>query len=349
MQPVLVAFTAASHYRVLSHIPSAASLPVPVISVGNITLGGTAKTPMVEHLARSLKNRGFKPGIATRGWKGNIDKSATPPELVSDGKTIFLEWQDCGDEPRLLAESLLDAEIPVAVGRNRAEAGQLLIEETGVDIILLDDGFQFTTLKRDFDLVLIDSMSPFGRFDGGIGILREPISSISRADAVVLTRVESVCPERIELLKALLINQVNPLHPIWTAAISVRHIRNQDNSKELPHFLNNLRVLAFSGIANPLSFRTTLLSLGCRLSDFIIFPDHHPYSTADLDRINRRVAGIGPDVIVTTTKDAVRLSGRRDAFEVPLKVVEIGIEIENGKDEILLSSLTCRQTASPLL
>lgn len=349
MQPVLVAFTAASHYRVLSHIPSALRLPVPVISVGNITLGGTAKTPMVEHLSRALKNRGFKPGIATRGWKGNIDRSAASPALVSDGKTIFFEWQDCGDEPRLLAESLLDAEIPIAVGRNRAEAGQLLIEETGVDVILLDDGFQFTTLKRDLDIVLIDSMSPFGRFDGRTGILREPISSISRADAVVLTRVESVSRERIDLLKTLLNNQVNPLPPIWTAAISVRHIGNQDNSKEFPHILKNLRVLAFSGIANPLSFKTTLLSLGCRLSDFIIFPDHHPYSAADLARINRRVAGSGPDVIVTTTKDAVRLSERLDAFDKPLKVVEIGIEIEDGKDEILLSSLACRQTASSLL
>jgi tetraacyldisaccharide 4'-kinase len=350
VQPVLGAFAAAGHYRVLSRMAlrDPHGLSVPVISVGNITFGGTAKTPMVEHITRMLKNQGFRPGIAIRGWGGRIDRSSASPEPVSDGKTVFLDWKDCGDEARLLAESLLDIGVPVAVGRDRVGAGQVLIERAGVDAILLDDGFQFTTLKRDFDLVLVDLMSPFGRFDGGIGLLREPISSISRADAVVLTRVESVNRERLDSLKTSLHARVDALPPLYTAEIKVRNVRDENGGIEPPYVLKNRLVLAFSGIANPLSFKITLKNLGCDICDFRIFPDHHPYSIADLKRISRRAVKRGADEVVTTTKDAVRLSGIRDVIGVPLKVVEIGLKIED-ESRLFETMLDFSRTAACML
>lgn len=333
LKPVYSVYMNFSHGIVEGNIASAARLPLPVISVGNIAFGGTAKTPTVKHIAANRAQLGFKPGIVMRGYKGTVERQGGPPAIVSDGDQIFMAWRDSGDEARLLAENLLSDHVPVAVGRDRIEASRTLIDNLGVDLIILDDGFQFTKLKRDFDLALIDALSPFGRSDGGFGLQREPVGSLDRADAVLITRSESVPEIRIEEIRQMLYHFVRELPPIFIARTVVRGLRKGgDSATESPEILRGKRVLGFSGIGNPYSFEKTVESLACVLTGMITFRDHHPYTSRDMQRINSQAIDIKSDFLVTTRKDAVRLEGMEINLEVPLYVVDIDLQIEQEKE-----------------
>lgn len=335
LKPVYSAYSGFSHSRVQARIKNAVKLPVPVISVGNIAFGGTAKTPTVRHIAVNRALLGYKPGIVMRGYKGSVERNAGPPAIVSDGERIFMDWGDSGDEAKLLAEILLAEKIPVVVGRDKIEASRMLINNHGVDLVILDDGFQYTGLQRDFDLALIDALAPFGRSDGGLGPLREPPGSLDRADAVLLTRSEAVPEIRIEEIRQTLFHSVKNLPPIFIARTEVRGIKGGGSSRiTSPEILNGKRVVGFSGIGNPSSFEKTVESLGCDLAEMITFRDHHPYSRRDLQKINSSVRDFKADFLVTTSKDAVRLEGMQSDFSVPLYVIDIDLKIEQEQEFI---------------
>jgi len=332
LHPLYTAFAAVGHRRVRSNMADAVRLPVPIVSVGNIAIGGTAKTPTVEYLARALSRQGFAPGVVLRGYKGRLERESAPPQAVSDGKELLLDWEDSGDEARLLAEALLEEGMPVAVGRDRIGASRLLIDRHGVDIVILDDGFQFTKLKRDFDLALIDTLAPFGRADGRYGPLREPVSALGRADAILLTRSEAIEDTRMEEIRSHLEDRVNDLPPVLIARTEVRGITCSDSTTQVvEEDLAGRRVAAFAGIGNPLGFQHTIKSLDVDLMQLVEFRDHHPYVRRDLARVDRIARRGGAEMVLTTSKDAIRLDGRDTAFTLPLAVVDIRITIDEER------------------
>jgi tetraacyldisaccharide 4'-kinase len=343
LTPVFKAYSAVSHARIKRIMNGATGLPVPVCSVGNIAFGGTAKTPTVEYVARVLASHGRRPGIVLRGWMGRLDRENAPAQVVSDGARIRLEWRDCGDEASLLAESLLDTGVPVAVGRNRIEACRLLLDKSGVDVLVLDDAFQYVRIRRDFDLALVDTLVPFGRLDLRTGPLREPVYALQRADAILLTRTESVEKDRMDGITGRLRSELSILPPIFTAKTQVRKISSGIAGELMGRSgLSGKRVTAFTGIGNPLGFIHTLASLGVELQDVRSYPDHHPYDNRDINRINRKAVASDTEWIATTTKDAVRLNGIVEKFELPLCVVEIEIVIDEKDrfDGMVMEKLT---------
>jgi tetraacyldisaccharide 4'-kinase len=327
LSPLYAAFATASHKRVVSRIPCAVALSVPVISIGNITFGGTGKTPMAEFLARALVEKGFKPGIVLRGWRGKIDREKEPPSIISDGSRILRDWTESGDEAAMLAEDLIADKVPVAVGRNRELASKLLIDSADVNAIILDDGFQYTSLKRNFDIVLIDCINPFGS-GSHPGALREPISSIGRAHAVVLTRVDSVDAERVEWIKSQLKKRVLNLPPVFEARINLNCLRNIGTGEKIElDFARGKKTHILLGIGNPDSFKSVPLDLHLGQHKISTFPDHHPYSRDDLVRVNNEAEKYSAEIILTTSKDAVRLNSLLDSFGIPVMALEINFFI----------------------
>ena len=307
------------------------SLDVPVISVGNITFGGTSKTPIAGVIAKELHAEGFKPGIVLRGYRGRIDRDNLLPEVVSDGEKIFLHWRDAGDEARQIAEQLINDnfDIPVAVGRDRVAASELLINQCGIDLIVLDDGYQYSRLRRDFDVVLVDAMRPFGNLTLGNGLLREPLLALIRADAVLVTHTEAVEKNRIEDVTRKIRRSTGGKHPVYNAMTSVKRVGTFPNSAEISsQELGEMRYMGFAGIGNIRSFEFTLNNLPGELIEFIGYPDHHPYTKRDIGRISRKSRAMGVDIVLTTSKDAVRLREYSDDIDFKLGVVEIDIEID---------------------
>jgi len=332
-KPLLDAFAVAGHRRVIRRRKKSAGIGIPIISVGNISFGGTAKTPMVEHLARYLAWQGYRPGIVLRGYLGRIDRERLEPEVVSDGTRVILDWNEAGDEGVVLAEALGRDGVPVAIGRDRISAAKKLMENFGIDIVLLDDGFQYTDLTRDFDLALIDSIMPFGRVDGGQGVLREPVEALGRADAILLTRSESVEQERIERIHAELDRSIEKLPPVFEARTRVKCITDfHSGMSSSPESLEGKKVVTFAGIGNPLGFKKTVWSLGCEVRGMINFPDHHRYTPRDIEKILRLRSETGAEVVLTTSKDAVRLEEWQRLLEIPLFIVniEMVIDAEDG-------------------
>ncbi len=273
-----------------------------VISIGNITLGGTGKTPMAIALAELLSKKQKKPAIISRGY-GRTDDSVM--RVVSDGRSVLTDAQSGGDEPVLMGSQL--SGVPVVVGRNRYEASLYARRAFESEVIILDDGFQHLQLKRDLDIVLVDAADPFG--NGKLfpaGILREPIESLHRAHAVVLTRTES--PEAVEALRKNI--SLLTRASIFTAQQSATDMIDRHSGDVKPlSALRGTRVLAFSGIARPLSFTATLRSLGAVVVAECAFPDHYGYSKTDLAALFQKAADERVNMIVTTEKDAVRLTG----------------------------------------
>jgi tetraacyldisaccharide 4'-kinase len=279
------------------------SLPCKVVSVGNLTLGGTGKTPLVCLLSEMIQARGYRVAILSRGYKGNF---SGPFALVTDGERILMDAQQVGDEPYLLAEKLKG--VPVIVGRERWLSGRYAIDQFRTEVLILDDGFQHLPLDRDLNLLLIDSSSPFG--NGHLfprGTLREPLGQISRADAIILTKVgESV---NINQIKQNL-KKIHEGRRTFQVDYAAGEIRLYGEKKSLPsEYLKGKKVLAFSGLARPESFRKTLLSLGAQIIEFETFPDHYWYNPKDASKLWARAAELRVDALVTTEKDLVRMEG----------------------------------------
>lgn len=273
------------------NILKAEKLPCKVISVGNITVGGTGKTPVAIFIARYLKERGKRVVILSRGYKGN----AKGVNIVSDGKTVLLGPEAAGDEPYLMA-SLLKG-VPVVVSPDRVQGGLLAIEKFAPEFIILDDGFQHIRLQRDCNILLVDGKEGFG--NGHLlprGILREPIGGISRA-GFAMSKGE-LKDEAKKILEALKI----PMLSFELRPKSLYDIKN-GRDKGLG-FLKGQNVLAFTGLANPASFFRTAENLGAVIIKKITYPDHHPYAKSDLEIIKMEAKN---NPIITTEKDAVKL------------------------------------------
>ena len=271
----------------------------PVVSVGNLTVGGTGKTPMVSWLASYLMGKGKRVVVLSRGYGGS---SRGEIRLVSDGKTILLSPEEAGDEPVLLAKTVPG--LAVVIGADRYRAGMYALETLKPDIFILDDGFQHIRLQRDLNILLTDSRRPFGNgFTLPAGLLREPVSAAGRADVVIATRTAS----------GMSIENPVPGKPFAMAAHALEGIIPLEGGALAPFSrLKGLRVMAFSGIADPGSFFDALEREGVPLVATLAFPDHSTYGDEELAAICRLRDTSDISILITTGKDAVKLSKHKD-------------------------------------
>jgi tetraacyldisaccharide 4'-kinase len=302
-------------------------LPVPVISVGNLTMGGTGKTPLVMAVARILLDAGRRPAVVSRGYGGT---ATAPVNLVGDGQYLFLDAAQAGDEPRLLAESLPG--VAVATGVKRSSVARFVIDNLGVDAIILDDGFQHLGVSRDLDLVLFKGPEFLGNgrvFPGGD--LREPMTALARAQAFVLTG-SAPADGAGENDFCHWLEKNFPGRPIFSAPYQAGNMQPGNNRAGEP-LAAGTGLLAFCGLARPESFRQMLLGLGLRLTAFRAFPDHHPYSAADLMALGRELQKTGATALVTTAKDLVKL--RRLECPWPLYVLPVELKFPDSFTELV--------------
>ena len=297
------------------------TLPCPVISIGNITAGGTGKTPLVMSLAKGLMERGIFVAILSRGYKG---KKASQ-QVVSDGKTIFLSPEESGDEPFLMAKACKG--IPVLTGKDRFLGGRVALQRFGVKGMLLDDGYQHLPLRRDINILLIDSEIGFGdRTLLPRGILREPLSHLRRAHVFLLTKAED--PEAFRPLEKT-IHEIHPQAPLYHSHYEPVSLVGPEGEEEEPSSPKGKRVLALSGVANPNYFSSLLRKCGMEVVREVIFPDHHLYTTRDLFSIDEK--GKGVDCIVTTEKDMVKLK-KLNVLHLPIRALRIEMKIWEEKE-----------------
>lgn len=297
-------------------------LPCTVISIGNITSGGTGKTPMTLYVAELLQRLGYKTAILSRGYKGSAEKRGG---IVSDGQNLLMSPDEAGDEPFMMARFLKN--IPVLAGRNRVASGHLAVSRFSPDIILLDDGFQHQRLHRDLDIVLLDTARPFGNgFLLPRGSLREPPEALSRSDIIVFTRYRDDLQNPTGRLPALL--QSRPIFRSRNAPY-IHHTVSPvtgTGSTTLPGsdstVLADARVFAFSAIADNSDFHRVITGLGCRLADKAAFPDHHAYTPGQLEEICRNAEQADAELIMTTQKDFPKLPGDT-AWPLPLVVIGV--------------------------
>lgn len=297
-------------------------LPAKVICIGNLTLGGTGKTPAVISVAQEAKKRGFKPCILTRGYRG----TAKGPCFVGKGKGPLLNAIQAGDEPVLMS-SRLDG-VPVIKGKDRFLSGMYALRVLGanaVNMFILDDGFQHWSLHRDMDVVLIDASNPFGnRKLFPEGILREPLSALIRADTVVITKTNTSCSKSIKAIELEIKHHYSKtgLFTSFHKAASLINVSGEPKDIEL---LNNATVYAFAGIANPYHFKTMLASNGANMKQFKAFKDHYIYKQHDIDRIVKEASGL---IIITTEKDLMRLKD----LELPENLYALRIDFSIDKE-----------------
>jgi tetraacyldisaccharide 4'-kinase len=311
---------------------------VPVISVGNITAGGTGKTPLVEWVARALKSQGLRACVLTRGY-GRADESLRV--VASDGVRVLAEVGECGDEPRLLAERLLGV-ASVVCDRDRVAAARWARAELGAEVFVLDDAFQHLRIARDLDLVTLDATEPWG---GGHllprGRLREPASGLRRADCVVITRAELATD--LETLRAEVVRLCDGSAEVVASRVCPRVLiplkdvgagvegRTRGGLESRGVGLQSRGIgqafAAFCAVGNPRAFFEHLRRDGFELCHTRAFPDHHAYTLSDVESVTREAVRHGACALLTTAKDAVKLRGRD--FALPCYVVEIGLEFED--------------------
>lgn len=317
-------------------------LPHKVISVGNITLGGTGKTPAVIAIAEEARKRGHLPFILTRGYKGK----ANGPCFISKGDGALLSVDEAGDEASLIAERLRD--VIVVKGKDRHRSGMLAIRELASQpsaishrpfLFILDDGFQHWRLFRDKDILLVDNSNPFGNnklFPSGM--LREPLGEMKRADVIVITKVHRHASGDVNIKPGLLdeIRKHNPGAPIYTSGQTPVSLITVSGS-ELPlEQISGRTVYAFCGIGNPGFFQDTLAALNARVRGFRAFRDHYRYTRTDIDRIKKTAKQHNADWIVTTEKDIMRLKGF-DIQDTNIVSLRIDFTIEKGFYEELFA------------
>ncbi len=307
------------------------TLPCPVVSVGNITVGGTGKTPMTIYIAELARDLGYRTAILSRGYRGGAESSGG---IVSDGKNLLMPPAMAGDEPFMMARRLTG--IPVLVGADRRRMGRAAINAFSPDLIVLDDGFQHRRLNRDLDLVLVDDRRFFG--NGHLlprGLLREPASALRRAHAVILTRCDlprSVNFRRIAAMvpgRPLFISRHSPyIDCVYNGQEAVPQTRCRFAEDDFS-LLQNAGVFVFSGIAQNGEFLRMISENAESVPGCMSFPDHHPYTDAECEDIVRRAESLSADYLVTTEKDYIRIMGR---LHTPIPLVVVGVRIEFGPD-----------------
>ena len=282
------------------HIFKRKKISCPVISVGNLTLGGTGKTPAVIQIAQVLTRNNRQTVVVSRGYGRKDD---TEIIVVSDGRSVLVDTQIGGDEPVMIGSKLPG--IPVVVGRKRYQAAQRALQRFSPDVVVLDDGFQHIQLKRDLDIVLLDAGNPFG--NGHLfpaGILREPIHALERAHAVLITKTDNAAD--VAKLKET-IRQHTQSRIFTSRQVPVDLIDYRSSDIKPLAVLRGSRVLALSGIAHPDSFTSLLKSLGADIAASCTYPDHFDYQKSDLAAVYQKAADEKVSMIVATEKDAIRL------------------------------------------
>ncbi len=314
------------------------TLGVQVIAIGNLTVGGTGKTPVVEKFARELRDAGRNVAILSRGYRSKplplhvallnkilLREDQTPPRVVSDGKSLLLDSEMAGDEPYMLASNLKD--VVVLVDKDRVKSGRYAIEKFGCDTLLLDDGFQYWELRgRRHDVVLIDCQQPFG--NGHLlprGTLREPPSHLARAQTIFITKSNGHTAELRER-----ISQFNPAaaiiecvhHPLYLEDVFTGERCGLD-------LLRGKKIASLSGIAQPESFEQSLVTLGAELVYSKRFADHHRFSQQEILNVINRAKKRQARTIITTQKDAVRFP-KIDRRDLPIYFMRVEIQIVSG-------------------
>lgn len=313
---------------------------VPVLSVGNLTVGGTGKTPVVELLARELTAGGRRVGILSRGYKSVPrpllsrlldklfrNKAVFAPRVVSDGQALLLDSKTAGDEPFMLALHLRG--VVVLVDRDRVKSAAYAVEHFQRDVLILDDGLQYLKLKHSINLVLVDSQSPFGnRHLLPRGTLREPPEHLARATHILLTKCAT--PDQTELQQE--IRRWNRTAPIMECNHRPLHLRNLLTGEILGlEFLRGRRIGAICGIAVPESFAGALEKLGARIELSEAFADHHRFRRREVEQFVRRCSRRRLEAVVTTEKDAVRFPRILDP-ELPILALRVEIELLSGQE-----------------
>ena len=310
-------------------------LPCKVVSVGNITLGGTGKTPASLYMARLIHEAGLRVAVVSRGYKGRAEHQGG---IVSDGHTLRMTPADAGDEPYLMARHLLPLGIPVIVGGDRVRSGRLAVERFATQVLVLDDGFQHMRLRRDLNLVLLDAGQPFG--NGHLlprGALREPLSALARADACLLTRCPQTFIARIPDDDGgregahLPHDHRHPVFPATHAPFAVEWIADGQvgPQQELPPLdaMASRPVFAFSGLARNDDFQASLREMGFDLKGWKALADHHAYSREELAAIETLAARQGAELMVTTEKDRVKID---PAWIRQMPLLVVGVRIDLG-------------------
>ncbi len=312
-----------------SGVMDSVNLAVPVISVGNLTMGGTGKTPMTIYVARSLLAAGYKPAIVSRGYGG---KARQVINLVSDGKQCLLDVVQAGDEPRLMAETLPG--VAVVTGVKRAVVADFAVKELGADVIILDDGFQHMALQRDLDLVLFKAPGFMGSgrvFPGGE--LREPVEALGRAHAFVITGVDRQNRPAAEEFKKFL-GEEFPGKPVVMAEYRFKSLLDQAGESVGQEVLAQ-KLYGFCGLAEPSGFLRTISEQGGSLFGFSVFPDHHPYTATDLAGLVASADNFGCDALLTSEKDMVKL--RNLPCRLPIYALTVELDLPESFQSLLLS------------
>jgi len=302
-------------------------LPVPVVVIGNITTGGTGKTPMTLFVVRHLQAQGKRVAILSRGHGGS-NEATREPRTVSDGKSLLLSPTEAGEEPVLLAEMLPG--VPLVVCRDRRKSGVFAVETFSPDILVLDDGFQHWKLHRDLDIVLLDARNPF---DNGHllprGLLREPPKHLRRAGIILLTRADRV--EKTVLSETMAeIKRYAPESALFTATHAPFAWIRVHDGVELPlSELSGQTAVGFAGIADGNAFASTVTELGVALKTFHDFRDHHHYTETELAQLAETGKASGATVAITTEKDRVKAAKLWKHDTLPLYALRIGLRLSD--------------------
>jgi tetraacyldisaccharide 4'-kinase len=308
-------------------------LPATVISIGNLTLGGTGKTVAAIAVARWLSERGRRVAVLSRGYRGEAERRGA---VVSEGFGPLVGVTESGDEPYLMARTLPG--VFVLAGKDRRRTGRWAVADLGADTLVLDDGFQYQRLVKDHEVVLVDALEPFGyHFLVPRGLLREPLRHLARADAVWITHSDLVRERDLQDVRAR-VEELAPAARIWESVHAPVRLRPLAGEGERdPRALHGRSVVALSSLGNPAAFERGLEKLGAVVVERARFPDHHGYRAEDLQQLSAE-GGPRSDWIVTTQKDAVRLP--RDGLDRPVWILEIALAGRAG-GPTLSEELSC--------
>jgi tetraacyldisaccharide 4'-kinase len=271
-------------------------LPTKVLSIGNITTGGTGKTPAVIFLTKLLSEKGIKCAILSRGY----GRKTTGTQLVTDGKTQVLDWRKFGDEPSLMAKLLPG--IPIVVDSKRYRGGMFLVDNFKPEVIILDDAFQHRSIERDLDIVLINSKD--NKKDYKLlpyGVLREPASSLKRADVLIFTKTNLMAPN--DFLNKIVKSTKTP---VYLSTLKAQNTIAQDGRPI--QIKKGLNAIALSAIADTKGFLITLKQTGITVVEHFDFLDHHNYQQSDIDRISKQMKRLNVETLITTEKDMIKLA-----------------------------------------
>mgnify|MGYP000036037391 FL=1 len=300
-----------------------------VISIGNITVGGTGKTPTAQRVAMMIKNMGYRVVILNRGYRSHWDKELG---VVSDGRKIYMTSYEAGDEAYLMAKMMPG--VPVVIGKNRDVTGKYAVENLHAEVIIMDDGYQHWQVYRDLDIVLVDTLNLFG--NGCLlprGILREPLSHLNRADMFLFTKSD----QSSQLTRTALTENIRQYNTKAPIVESIHHAMNfveiadwYKGIQQNPIGLENLKgkkVMIFSAIGNPSSFEQNVSGCGLEILEAIRYPDHHDYGMLEMQYIGERASELAADALITTGKDAVKIPTEFIYFnrEIPLYVMNMDI------------------------